>query len=242
MRAVAAIKSPANSPGGKTKPPGGKVSPVKSRLGSSASPAPGASASSTAGFNASPLVDSLIAERMITHNPFFSEQESASPFGRMRKGNAQSRKLSSFTNLQMSDLLLLKNAFDAADVDGAALFPLCTIVTFSKTPLAPFKRVTFKQALELYHRMNSSPLSLRSLTTAAPRCCGSSCASTRTATVPAPNIFSAYYPKPVHDFITCPQQISMRSIGADLISSRQALCRGTSSFHSCCVKIRAPAL
>ena len=105
MRAVAAIKSPAKSPGGRS-------SPAKSRYGASASSAPGASAASTAGFNASPLVDSLIAERMITHNPFFGEQDSSGAFGRLRKGNAQSRKLSSFTNLQMSDLLLLKNAFD----------------------------------------------------------------------------------------------------------------------------------
>jgi hypothetical protein len=117
MRAVAALKSPANSPGGKS-------SPSKSRYGSTSSPAPEASSSSTAGFNASPLVDSLIAERMITHNPFFAEQESKSSFGRLRKSNAQSRKLSNFTNLQMSDLLLLKNAFDDADEDGSgALSP-----------------------------------------------------------------------------------------------------------------------
>jgi hypothetical protein len=117
MRAVAALKSPANSPGG-------KASPSKSRYGSTSSPAPGAASSATAGFNASPLVDSLIAERMITHNPFFAEQESKSSFGRLRKSNTQSRKLSNFTNLQMSDLLLLKNAFDAADVDGSgALSP-----------------------------------------------------------------------------------------------------------------------
>ncbi len=124
MRAVAALKSPANSPGAKS-------SPSKSRYGASASPAPAAPAA--AGFNASPLVDSLIAERMITHNPFFAEQESAGTFGRIRKVNAQSRKLSNFTNLQMSDLLLLKNAFDAADVDGSgALSPDEFVATFSK--------------------------------------------------------------------------------------------------------------
>jgi hypothetical protein len=123
MRAIAAIKSPANSPGG-------KGSPAKSRYGASASPA---QTTATAGFGASPLVDSLIAERMITHNPFFADQESSSSFGRIRKINAQSRKLSNFTNLQMSDLLLLKNAFDAADVDGSgALSPDEFVETFSK--------------------------------------------------------------------------------------------------------------
>ncbi len=70
---------------------------------------------------------------MITHNPFFAEQESATSFGRIRKVNAQSRKLTNFTNLQMSDLLLLKNAFDAADVDGSgALSPDEFVETFSK--------------------------------------------------------------------------------------------------------------
>ena len=125
MRAIAAIKSPSNSPSGKS-------SPSKSRYSVAPSPAPGAGPSSTAGFQASPLVDSLIAERMIAHNPFFGEQESQS-FSRLRKSTANSRKLSSFTNLQMSDLLLLKNAFDAADVDGSgALSPDEFVGAFSK--------------------------------------------------------------------------------------------------------------
>jgi hypothetical protein len=125
MRAVAAIKSPANSPGRKSPP-------AKSRY-AAASPSPGASAAATAGFNASPLVDSLIAERMITHNPFFAEQDKSGSLVRLRRNASQTRKLKSFTNLQMSDLLLLKNAFDAADVDGSgALSPDEFVATFSK--------------------------------------------------------------------------------------------------------------